>query len=889
MIFIAIHQSGIDELNKTNINKNTAQSLSLTQSQVTVATPNNVNTNGENVTGFQITATGENKTNEQIVAENTIKNENDLVAQDKFETDSWNKAVDGNIKKLDKIAHNMFGDGMNYKGEGAFIFGVGSPKQVGKNNNSNISIGDKVTNSTKNGACGAIDFTKVSGSTARDKLINVAIQNDIKSRLDVGRGKTWEDAVKNQSSLYSSIDKNKLDGAKQVLLGYQKVYMKYQGAIQKVALEYVNTINEKARFAKRKDGEQEINQAEIDNIKDEALVIANQKLADIYTNFEQDLIKTVHNAYVSIENERDKAIKKNPNIKQGSISDLAQRDEQGNFVSFIEQARRNADTDGWITAGMWTMAITRSISELQELVSVRPDIQWAETDNNKFAQMLGNLKMPTSGLSAGKDIENWYGMFDQHSMFSPLQSIINRRNKPVDTTNALAALGTGFDLTDMFDTGRHPVIILTEAGHNLISTAQNFMAYTSYWQVRSSTKKYQNSRVAPDMNNPASTGQIMLSHFVGAIMVMGFIMAYYLPVLPFLIWLGACLGWLISVVEAMVIAPLWGAMHLHPKGSQLVGKGETGYQILLSILLRPSLMTIGLIASIVITQVFGIFVNYIFAIGMKLSLGSEPISSNITVAKVIWILAVYFIYVLFMQSLFTKMYGIITISDNILKWIGIHSSNTTEYSQIGVNEVQGKLNALAGSGGGAYASILKDKGEQAAMKDQGTVSNPSQTGAGYREMNQRLMMTTNTAGARSSGYSVDNVSTVESSGSAYMSANRNSVIYDSGEAINNAGFSETEAKRLKTNIANSENNFYGNKSIQESVKFARENTTNNAESQQAWRDFASANTEEEAEKALQVFKARQNQPAPPVNSSVLSSNNNNELGVSERIWFKDKN
>ena len=62
--------------------------------------------------------------------------------------------------------------------------------------------------------------------------------------------------------------------------------------------------------------------------------------------------------------------------------------------------------------------------------------------------------------------------------------------------------------------------------------------------------------VAPDPNNPASQAGVMFSYFAGAIMVMGFMMAYYLPALPFLIWIDAVLGWLISVIEAVIIAPL---------------------------------------------------------------------------------------------------------------------------------------------------------------------------------------------------------------------------------------------------------------------------------------------------------------------------------------------
>jgi hypothetical protein len=52
----------------------------------------------------------------------------------------------------------------------------------------------------------------------------------------------------------------------------------------------------------------------------------------------------------------------------------------------------------------------------------------------------------------------------------------------------------------------------------------------------------------------------------------GFFLAYFLPALPFLIWLSAVLSWAISVVEAIAAAPLWVAAHALPEGEGLAGR-----------------------------------------------------------------------------------------------------------------------------------------------------------------------------------------------------------------------------------------------------------------------------------------------------------------------------
>ena len=53
------------------------------------------------------------------------------------------------------------------------------------------------------------------------------------------------------------------------------------------------------------------------------------------------------------------------------------------------------------------------------------------------------------------------------------------------------------------------------------------------------------------------------------------------------------------VVEAIIAAPLWAVMHLHPSGDDMTGKGGNGYMLVLGLVVRPALIIFGLIAAIV--------------------------------------------------------------------------------------------------------------------------------------------------------------------------------------------------------------------------------------------------------------------------------------------------
>jgi hypothetical protein len=82
-------------------------------------------------------------------------------------------------------------------------------------------------------------------------------------------------------------------------------------------------------------------------------------------------------------------------------------------------------------------------------------------------------------------------------------------------------------------------------------------------------------------------------------------LAYWLPILPFVIWVGQVLGWMISVMELLIATPVWMAAHLHPEGEGVSGQhAASGYKVVLELLLRPTLLVFGLIVTMLILTPF---------------------------------------------------------------------------------------------------------------------------------------------------------------------------------------------------------------------------------------------------------------------------------------------
>ncbi|MBJ2433177.1 DotA/TraY family protein, partial [Salmonella enterica subsp. enterica serovar Typhimurium] len=152
--------------------------------------------------------------------------------------------------------------------------------------------------------------------------------------------------------------------------------------------------------------------------------------------------------------------------------------------------------------------------------------------------------------------------------------------------------------------------------------------------------------------------------------IAGDTLAVVIPMLPYVMWFGVCVGWMILCLEAMIAAPLWVITHLHPDGDGVVGRGGAGYGLVLSLTMRPALMVTGLIAAYTMLPILGGVVNETFsgAFGMM--------SANAGIG-IIESLALIAVYIALMFTVVKKSLSLIhVIPDEIMKWLGVHSGQS---------------------------------------------------------------------------------------------------------------------------------------------------------------------------------------------------------------------
>lgn len=146
----------------------------------------------------------------------------------------------------------------------------------------------------------------------------------------------------------------------------------------------------------------------------------------------------------------------------------------------------------------------------------------------------------------------------------------------------------------------NPVIALANMGVNFINFSNDMWLYIVDTSVTASI-------FGPFMITLIGLIMPLVLAWMGVMIAVGFITAYYVPFLPYMIFTFGAIGWLMAVIEAMVAAPIVALGITHPEGEGPFGKGEQAIMILMNVFLRPALMIIGYIVAIILSYV-GIWV-----------------------------------------------------------------------------------------------------------------------------------------------------------------------------------------------------------------------------------------------------------------------------------------
>ncbi len=177
----------------------------------------------------------------------------------------------------------------------------------------------------------------------------------------------------------------------------------------------------------------------------------------------------------------------------------------------------------------------------------------------------------------------------------------------VDAINLLFGTQGLFDMCRNADI--HPLAQITALGKGLLDSSVRSFATSAIIGVGSSAL----SLISANLGAAGYAVAGIMMTVAGLGLMLGFILFYVVPFLPFMYFFFAAGSWLKGLFEAIIGAPLWALGHLRIDGEGIVGEAaRDGYFMALEIFLRPILTVFGLLASLIFFAAMVKVLNQIF-------------------------------------------------------------------------------------------------------------------------------------------------------------------------------------------------------------------------------------------------------------------------------------
>lgn len=172
------------------------------------------------------------------------------------------------------------------------------------------------------------------------------------------------------------------------------------------------------------------------------------------------------------------------------------------------------------------------------------------------------------------------------------------------------------------------------------------------------------------------------------LLLLGVIFAFFLPLLPYFLWLTVVSGWVVMILEALLVAPVWAATLVTPSNDHTSKTAKKGLLILLTIIMRGPFMVIGLVLAWVLSNILIGNLLEIASVSDALllpSTGDELTSFfDMMIKMIVFLSLLYFIY----NLVFSIIEGFYEIGSNWLFNSSLSPFSTKDRSEKWRNNYQ---------------------------------------------------------------------------------------------------------------------------------------------------------------------------------------------------------
>lgn len=278
-----------------------------------------------------------------------------------------------------------------------------------------------------------------------------------------------------------------------------------------------------------------------------------------------------------------------------------------------------AEQNGALTAATFAYPIIRRMPYVMEFVRKEKLKQDANTPLlEAYSPSLSNGKTIQFESPDQRDVAlilnqvfTYWGSEHAQAFFPETPESKNKStggNIIIDTINAIMGTRGLYDLCRNPDV--HPLAQLSALGRGLVEhSIRSFGMAVGFGAGAGILSLI-------DKGSFSSSLQAISSMFVtiGSIgLIIGFILFYVLPFLPFIYFFFAVMTWVKGIFEAMVGMPLWALAHLRIDGEGMPGQNaEVGYFYILETFLRPIFIIISFLGGLIIFSAMVKVLNQIF-------------------------------------------------------------------------------------------------------------------------------------------------------------------------------------------------------------------------------------------------------------------------------------
>ncbi len=370
---------------------------------------------------------------------------------------------------------------------------------------------------------------------------------------------------------------------------------------------------------------------------------------------------------------------------ENTVNSLAAT-KQGNIAALASQLSSSIKEGGWWTLGAWYQTFAQANTKLSDAMAAKASVYGMSTEGDPAmltvyqaamaaykSQQATSSFTPTLGTSSTGDYSKGAVGSDANKIIGSFFSAPGQRivNYMIDVNAGGAGNGQLNPLIKMKNLGDY-TMVAAETGLAAYVTAKAISRVKDGWSVGGIAAKLANavSSIGDALQGVLEGMSPFIIMAIVALFLLGGALSTYLPMVPFIIWFGAAINWLVIVGEAIVAAPLWAFTHLGGDGDGMGQRTAHGYIFLLNVMVRPFLMVIGFFLGGAGIIAGGTLLNQLFGI----ALANAQFDSVTGLFSIIFYLVIYASMCL--NLVHTCFNLIFIVPDQVINWVGGHASPT---------------------------------------------------------------------------------------------------------------------------------------------------------------------------------------------------------------------